>query len=239
MATTENNASPEASTDPKQTPNAGASEGTPTADTAAAEKPTGRGQRSGWNDRDWGWRNDRGGKWGRRWRRDKPKKEFDEVLLEVRRVTRVTTWWRQLSFRAIILIWNRKGKVGLGVAKGWDVSIAVKKATREANKNIIEVPITDSLSIPYQTVTKFKAARVKLIPAADGTWLKAWSSVRSVLELAWYTNILSKIMGTNNKLNNAIATLHALKWYKSDRLEKVHGKKKEKAEDKKDDSKED
>lgn len=147
-------------------------------------------------------------------RRQKPKKEFDEVLLEVRRVTRVTTWWRQLSFRAIVLIWNRKGKIGIGVAKWWDVSIAVRKATREAYKSVIVTPITESLSVPYELVNKFKSARVKLIPAAQGTGLKAWSSVRMVLELAGYSNILSKIMWTNNKLNNAIATVQALEKFK-------------------------
>ncbi len=146
--------------------------------------------------------------------RQKPKKEFDEVLLEVRRVTRVTTWWRQLSFRAIVLIWNKKWKVALWVAKWSDVAIAVQKATREAYKSIIEAPITDALSVPYEQVTKYKAAVVKLIPAAQGTGLKAWSSVRMVLELAGYNNILSKIMWTNNKLNNAIATIRALGTFK-------------------------
>jgi len=152
--------------------------------------------------------------------RDRKPKEFDEVLLEVRRVTRVTTWWRQLSFRAIIIIWNRKGKIGLGVAKGGDVSIAVRKATREAHKNIITTPITESLSVPYEIVKKYKAAVVKLIPAAPGTGLKAWSSVRTVLELAGYNNILSKIMGTNNKLNNAIAVIQALDAFKDGKFPK-------------------
>ncbi|USN55997.1 MAG: 30S ribosomal protein S5 [Candidatus Peribacteria bacterium] len=147
-------------------------------------------------------------------RNDSAPKEFDEVLLEVRRVTRVTTGGRQLSFRAIILIGNRKGKIGIGVAKGADVSIAVKKATHEAYKNIVEAPITDDLSIPYETLHKYKSAQVKLIPAAPGTGLKAGSSVRAVLDLAGYTNMLSKIMGTNNKLNNAVAAVQALASFK-------------------------
>ena len=161
------------------------------------------------------WGNRRGGR-GRG--RNKPKKEFDEVLLEVRRVTRVTTWWRQLSFRAIIIIGNKKGKLWLWVAKWSDVSIAVQKATREAYKNVITAPITDADSVPYEITHKYKAAVVKLIPASSGTWLKAWSSVRRVLELAGYNNILSKIMWTNNKLNNAIATLQALGAYKQWKL---------------------
>jgi small subunit ribosomal protein S5 len=151
---------------------------------------------------------------------NKPKKEFDEVLLEVRRVTRVTTWWRQLSFRAIILVWNRKGKIWLGVAKWQDVSIAVSKATHEAYKNIIDAPITQWDSIPYAVTARFKAAQIKLLPAASGTWLKAWSSLRPLLDLAWYSNILSKIQGTNNKLNNALATLHALASFKTMRSSK-------------------
>lgn len=169
-------------------------------------------------------------RWGRGRRGQKPKKEFDEVLLEVRRVTRVTTWWRQLSFRAIILIGNKKGKIGLGVAKWSDVAIAVQKATREAYKSVIVAPITDTESVPYELTHKYKAAVVKLIPASSGTGLKAGSSVRRVLELAGYTNMLSKIMWTNNKLNNAIATLQALGLYKKNKLQARNDKRKSREE---------
>lgn len=141
---------------------------------------------------------------------DKPQKEFDEVMLEVRRVTRVTTGGRQLSFRAIILVGNRKGKIWIGVSKWADVQIAVSKATREAYKNVVEVPLTEKGTIPYQISNTYKGAQVKLIPAAPGTWLKAGSSVRMVLDLVWCTNILSKIMWSPNKLNNALATVEAL-----------------------------
>ena len=145
---------------------------------------------------------------------EKPKKEFDEVMLEVRRVTRGTTGWRQLSFRAIILVWNRKGKIGVGISKWADVQIAVSKATHDAYKNVIDVPLTDRGTIPYQIQNKYKGAQVKLIPAAPGTGLKAWSSVRTVLELVGCTNILSKIMWSPNKLNNAIAAVNALGSFK-------------------------
>lgn len=147
----------------------------------------------------------------------KPKKEFEELLLEVRRVTRVNTWGRQLSFRAIILVGNKNGKIGLGVSKGWDVQIAVRKATNEAYKNMKVIPITEWGTIPYETTFKYKAAIIKMLPASTGTGLKAGSALRSVLELAGYTNILSKIMGTNNKLNNALATIMALSTFKVDR----------------------
>lgn len=150
----------------------------------------------------------------RPWSKDKVKKEFDELLLEVRRVTRVTTWGRKLSFRATILVWNKKGKVGLGVSKGPDVQSAVSKASREAYKTMFIVPITGNQTVPYPTTTKYKACLIKLLPATAGTGLKAWSSVRAVLELAGFENVLSKIIWSNNKLNNAMATIRALSAYK-------------------------
>lgn len=150
----------------------------------------------------------------RSWNKDKVKKEFDEILLEVRRVTRVTTGGRKLSFRATILVGNKKGKVGIGVSKGPDVASAVSKASREAYKNMFVVPITGNQTVPYSTTTKYKACVIKLLPATAGTGLKAGSSVRAVLEIAGFENILSKIMGSNNKLNNAIATIQALSAYK-------------------------
>lgn len=150
----------------------------------------------------------------------KPQKDFDEVLLEVRRVTRVTTGGRQLSFRAIILVGNKKGKIGLGLSKGADVSIAVKKATNEAYKNIVITPQNESMSIPYTVQAKYKSASIKLLPAALGTGIKAGSSVRTVLGLAGYANMLSKIMGSNNKLNNALATIAALSTFKQGKFPK-------------------
>ena len=147
-------------------------------------------------------------------RREKPKKEFDELLLEVRRVTRVTTWGRRMSFRATILVWNRKGKIWLGSAKWNDVAGAVSKATNEAYKALFQVPVTKGDTVPYAITYKYKTSKVRLLPASEGTWLKAGSSIRSVLELAGYSNILSKMIGSNNKLNNALATILALASYK-------------------------
>ncbi len=146
--------------------------------------------------------------------KDKTKREFDELLLEVRRVTRVTTWGRKLSFRATVLVGNKKGKIWIWVAKWLDVSSAVSKASREAHKALFLVPITQNKTVPYVLTTKFKACRVRLLPAAPGTGLKAGSSVRAVLELAGYENMLSKIIGSNNKLNNALTTIKALLSYK-------------------------
>lgn len=148
------------------------------------------------------------------YKKDKPKKEFEELLLEVRRVTRVTTGGRRMSFRATVLVGNKKWKIGIGLSKGPDVSTAVKKASREAYKTIVEVPITKADTVPYGVSMKYKSCIVRLIPASAGTGLKAGSSVRSVLELAGYENILSKIIGSNNKLNNALTTVRALASYK-------------------------
>lgn len=114
-----------------------------------------------------------------------------------------------------MLIGNKNGKIGLGIAKGNDVQSAISKATHDAYKNVVEVKITSDGTVPYPVAKKYRAALVKLVPAKPGTGLKAWSSVRSVLELAWYTNILSKITGTNNILNNALLTIEIISRYKN------------------------
>ena len=119
-----------------------------------------------------------------------------------------------MSFRATILVGNRKGKIWLGSAKGNDVAGAVSKATNEAYKALFQVPVTKGDTVPYAITYKYKTCKVRLLPASEGTWLKAGSSIRSVLELAGYSNILSKMIGSNNKLNNALATILALASYK-------------------------
>lgn len=139
---------------------------------------------------------------------------FEESLLEVRKVTKVTTGWRRMRFRATVLVGDRGWNIGIGVWKGTDVAIAVSKATHNAYKNITQVSITKSGSVPYQVNCKYKSCLVMLRPAWSGTWLKAGSSVRIVLELAWYTNILSKIIGSNNSLNNALAVIDTLTRFK-------------------------
>lgn len=153
-------------------------------------------------------------------RKERAPKEFNETLLEVRRVTKVTTGGRRMSFRATILIGNGKGKIGVWVAKGKDVAIAVRKASHEAYKNIQVVPVTENGSVPYPVTIKHKACVIKLIPAAQGTGLKAGSSVRMVLELAGYSNILSKIVGSNNKLNNSLTVIKALSSFKTRKTKK-------------------
>ncbi|MDZ4217052.1 MAG: 30S ribosomal protein S5, partial [Candidatus Gracilibacteria bacterium] len=139
----------------------------------------------------------------------KEKKEFDEEVLQVDRVTRVVKGGRRLSFRATVIIGNRNGKVAIGMGKSTEVATAIKKAVSQAKKNIIQVPIVNE-TIPHDIRVKFKANRLLMIPASAGTGIKAGSSTRKILELAGVKNILSKRMGSNNRVNLAKATIKGL-----------------------------
>lgn len=139
----------------------------------------------------------------------KEKKEFEEEVLQVDRVTRVVKGGRRLSFRATVIIGNRKGKVAIGLGKSTEVTGAIQKAVTQAKKNILHVPIVNE-SIPHEVTVKFKANRLMMIPASPGTGIKAGSSTRKILELAGIKNILSKRMGSSNRINLAKATMKAL-----------------------------
>jgi len=142
---------------------------------------------------------------------ERPKDEFESKLLDLTRVARVAAGGRRFRFRAVVVIGNKEGKVGVGVAKGLDVAQAVEKASRLAKKNIIEVPIVED-TIPYEVYSKFGAAKVLLKPQRKGRGLVAGGTVRIVCSLAGIKNISSKVLGrTSNKLNNAMATVLALK----------------------------
>lgn len=144
--------------------------------------------------------------------RVREKSEFEQGVLDVRRTARVVAGGRRFSFRATVVVGNRNGKVGLGVGKGADVSSAIDKAVYQAKKNIVEVPLTDERSIPRETESKFSASRVLLKPAREGRGLIAGGPVRVIADLAGIKNLTSKILGrTVNKLNNAKATMAALK----------------------------
>jgi len=141
--------------------------------------------------------------------REKP--EFEQKLLDVRRTARMVAGGRRFSFRTVVILGNKKGKVGVGVAKGADVSIAVDKAVKQAKKNLIDVVITEDSSILYKIEAKYSAARVMLKPAAKGRGVIAGGTVRAICNLAGIENITAKIIGrTSNKLNNARATIKAL-----------------------------
>ena len=142
---------------------------------------------------------------------DKTDKEYDQKLIEVARVTRVTEGGKRLRFRACVVAGNRNGKVGIGISKSSDVSVAVDKAFAQAKKNIVDVGFS-SHTIPCQILEKYKAAKVLLKPATDGTNIVAGGSPRSVLELAGVKNVVAKILsGSKNKIANVQATINALK----------------------------
>jgi len=147
-------------------------------------------------------------------RRRKPfekKDEFDSKLLDLTRVMRMTSGGRRFRFRAGVVVGDKKGKIGFGVAKGADVAQAVEKATRVAKRNIILVPTVNE-TIPHQVEAKYGAAEVMLKPQAKGRGLVAGGTVRTICSLAGIRNISSKKIGrTSNKINNAKATISALK----------------------------
>lgn len=136
-------------------------------------------------------------------------REFEQKILDLARVTRVTAGGKRMSFRCALIIGDRKGRVGLGVAKGADVQIAVDKAYRQAKKNLITVPMVDE-TIPHAVLMKFGSATVILKPAPKGTGLKSGGAMRVVLEYAGVPNAVSKILNSNNKINIAQATLNAI-----------------------------
>ena len=139
---------------------------------------------------------------------EKEKSEFEERVIEIRRVSRTVKGGRRIRFRALVVIGNKKGKVGAGTGKANDVSEAVKKAVTSAKKDMIVVPMVNG-SIPYEITTKFASAVVMMRPAAPGSSIVAGGAVRAVAELAGITDLLSKMMGSPNKLNNVMATLKA------------------------------
>ncbi|MBU1018355.1 MAG: 30S ribosomal protein S5 [Patescibacteria group bacterium] len=152
-------------------------------------------------------------------------KEFDEEVIQIDRVTRVVKGGRRLRFRATVVIGDRKKRVGIGIGKSTEVQGAIKKAVAKAKKNLITINSFQS-TVPHRIQTKFKSAKVLLIPAGEGTGIIAGGAVRKVVELAGIKNILSKSLGSNNKLNCTKATYEALKAlrYREDKKKAVEPK---------------
>ena len=134
-----------------------------------------------------------------------------ERLIKISRVSKVTKGGKKLSFRAIVVIGDENGEVGVGVAKADDVVNAFKKAKADGHKNIIKLPITKSLSIPHNVIGNFGACDVIMRPSIEGSGVIAGGAVRIVLEIAGVKNIIAKQLGSNNLLNNARASVFALK----------------------------
>lgn len=141
---------------------------------------------------------------------EKPQSEWQERVVQIRRVTKVVKGGKKLSFRAIVIVGNQKGQVGVGCAKAAEVIIAIQKAIADGRKNLINVPIFKT-TIPHPIVGRSGAGSVMLRPASQGTGIIAGGAVRSVLELAGIENILCKSLGSKSPLNATNATLEALK----------------------------
>ena len=133
-----------------------------------------------------------------------------ERLIKISRVSKVTKGGKKLSFRAIVVVGDENGKVGVGVAKADDVVNAFKKAKTDGRKNLIKLPITKSLSIPHRIVGNFGACKVIIRPSIEGSGVIAGGAVRIVLEVAGVKNVIAKQLGSNNLLNNARASICAL-----------------------------
>ena len=145
----------------------------------------------------------------RRERAPEAPKEFEEVVINIDRVSRVVKGGRRFRFKALVVVGNRKNKVGVGVAKGADVQSAIAKATDVAKKHLITIPIVNE-TIPHEMETKLAGARVLIKPAAPGTGVIAGGVVRSVISVTGIRNMLSKSLGSTNKVNIAYATVEAL-----------------------------
>ena len=146
---------------------------------------------------------------------DKPKSDLEEKVICINRVTKVVKGGRQFRFAATVVVGNRKGKVGIGLGKAKEMPDAVKKATQQASKNLINVELIDNRTISHEIIVKEGAVRVMLKPAKEGTGVKAGGPVRDILELAGVKDVLSKSLGSSTKVNMARATLNALKLQKS------------------------
>ena len=152
-------------------------------------------------------------------RREPRPKQYEEQVINIGRVTKVTKGGRHFRFSATVVVGDRKGKVGLGTGKANEVPDAIKKAVSAATKNVTTIALVDERTISHEAIGVRGASKVMLKPASKGTGVKAGGPVRAVLELAGIKDILSKSLGSNTKINMAYATLEALKAQKS--IEKV------------------
>lgn len=148
-------------------------------------------------------------------RSQNPKETWEERVVQINRVTKVCKGGKKLSFRAVVIVGNQRGQVGVGVGKAEDVINAITKGITDARKQVITVPLTTTKSLPHLTNGVFGASKVLVKPASQGTGVIAGSSIRIVLELAGIKNILAKQLGSDNLLNNARATINALEQLKT------------------------
>ena len=159
-------------------------------------------------------------------RNSKPReKQYNETVISVNRVTKVTKGGRHLRFAATVAVGDGKGKVGLGTGKANEVQDAIKKAIQDATNNIINVSLVEDRTVSHDAIGVSGAAKVLIKPAKAGTGIIAGGSVRAILELAGVKDIISKSLGSNTKLNTARATIAALKMQKSaEHIAELRGK---------------
>ena len=153
-------------------------------------------------------------------------KEYEELVISVNRVTKVTKGGRRFRFAATVVVGNRKGTVGFGTGKANEVQDAVKKAIQSATKNVVRIPLVEERTIPHDAIGESGAARVLIKPAKEGTGVIAGGAVRVIVELAGIKDIVSKSLGSNTKVNVAKATLEALKSERTkEHIAELRGKK--------------
>ena len=159
-------------------------------------------------------------------RNSKPReKEYNETVISVNRVTKVTKGGRRLRFAATVAVGDGKGKVGLGTGKANEVQDAIKKAVQDATNRIIKIDLVEQRTVSHDAIGVAGAAKVLIKPAKAGTGIIAGGSVRAILELAGVKDIISKSLGSNTKLNTARATIEALKGQKSaEHIAELRGK---------------
>lgn len=158
-------------------------------------------------------------------RREPRPKQFDEEIIDIDRVTKVTKGGRHFRFSATVVVGDRNGRVGIGTGKANEVPDAIKKAVAAATKNVVTVSIVNG-TIPHEATGVQGASKIMLKPACEGTGVKAGGAVRAVVELAGVKNILSKSLGSNTKVNMAYATLNALKSQRTvEEVARLRGKK--------------
>ncbi|MBI4023217.1 30S ribosomal protein S5 [Candidatus Berkelbacteria bacterium] len=147
-------------------------------------------------------------------RTDKPEKEFEERVVSIDRVSRTVKGGKRMRFRALVVVGNRNGRVGMGIGKANDVQGSIQKAVRQAKDRLIDVLIVNE-TIPHAITHKYGSALIFLKPAPAGTSIIAGGAVRAVVELAGIRNVLSKIIGSSNNINNVRATLETLQKLKT------------------------
>ncbi len=142
---------------------------------------------------------------------DKRGDEYDEKIVQVNRVSKKTKGGNKIGFSVLVVVGDRKGKVGVGLGKAPDVSSAIKKGASVAKKHMVEVPIING-TIPFEFNIKLGAAKILLKPAPPGSGVIAGGAVRSVVSAAGIQNISSKVLGTKNQASNVYATIEALRY---------------------------